>query len=87
MAVLLVLMPSGKKTCLGPDAAAALRRLGVTSVALLRNERLLGVVVEGWAFDPAGSAEAVLAAVTGPNPGSRILQPVVEMSLSKGELL
>lgn len=85
MAVLLVLMPSGKKACLGSDAMAALGRLGVTSVALVRDEHLLGVVVEGWAFDPIGSAEAVLAAVADRNPRARTLQPVMEMSLSKGE--
>lgn len=85
MAVLQVLIPSGRKACLGSDAMAALGRLGVTSVALLRDERSLGVVVEGWAFDPIGSAEAVLAAVAGRNSRGRTLQPVMEMSISKGE--
>lgn len=85
MAILLVLMPAGTKACLRSDALSALARLGVTSVALVRDERSLGVVVEGWAFDPIGSAEAVIAAVSGRSRRARTLQPVMEMTLSKGD--
>lgn len=85
MAILLVLMPAGPKACLRSDALSALARLGVTSVALVRDERSLGVVVEGWAFDPAGSAEAVIAAVSGRSRRARTLRPVMEMTLSQGD--
>lgn len=85
MAILLVLIPAGKQACLGSDAMAALARLGVTNVALVRDERSLGVVVEGWAFNPIGSAEAVLEAVSGRDVSARMLQPVVEMTLAQGE--
>ena len=85
MAILLVLMPAGTNACLRSDALSALARLGVTSVALVRDERSLGVVVEGWAFDPIGSAEAVIAAVSGRSRRARTLQPVMEMTLSKGD--
>lgn len=85
MAILLVLMPVGTKACLRSDALSALARLGVTSVALVRDERSVGVVVEGWAFDPIGSAEAVIAAVSGRSRRARTLQPVMEMTLSQGD--
>lgn len=85
MAMLLVLLPAGTNTCLRSDAVSALARIGVTSLALVRDERSIGVVVEGWAFDPAGSAAAVIAALSGPAPGVRAFQPVMEMALTKGD--
>lgn len=85
MALLLVLLPAETKDCLRPEALSALARLGATSVALVRDKRLLGLVVEGWAFDPIGSAEAVMAAVATRGQRARAPQPVVEMTLTEGE--
>ncbi len=82
--MLLVLLPAGTKTCLRSDAVSALARVGVTSVALVRDERSIGVVVEGWAFDPIRSADAVIAAVSGRSRRARMLQPVMEMTLTHG---
>ena len=71
MAILLVLMPAGTKACLRSDALSALARLGVTRVALVRDERSTGVVVEGWAFDPIGSnVQFSVFAATGSAPRS-----------------
>lgn len=86
MAMLLILLPAGTKTCLRSEAVSALARVGVTSLALVRDERSTGVVVEGWAFDPIGSAEAVIAAVSGRSREARALQPVMEMTLTQGGL-
>lgn len=83
--MLLVLLPAGTQTCLPSDGVSALARIGVTSLALVRDERSIGVVVEGWAFDPAESAGAVLAALSGSARGVRALQPVMEMSLTEGD--
>ena len=83
--MLLVLLPAGTKTCLRADVVSSLAGLGVTSVALVRDDRSTGVVVEGWAFDPVGSAEAVIAAVSGRSRRARALQPVMEMTLAQGE--
>lgn len=85
MAKLLVLLPAHAGTCLRSEAVAALARLGVTSVSLVRDDRSTGVVVEGWAFDPVGSAEAVIAAVSGRSRRARALQPVLEMTLTQGD--
>lgn len=82
--MLLVLLPAGTETCLRSDAVSALARVGVTSVALVRDDRSTGVVVEGWAFDPIRSAEAVIAAVAAGPGQARALQPVVEMTLTQG---
>lgn len=83
MAMLLILLPAGAKACLRSEAVSALARVGVTSLALVRDDRSTGVIVEGWAFDPIGSAEAVIAAVSGRSPEARALQPVMEMTLTQ----
>ena len=45
----------------GPDAAERLAGLGISHVALLQDPLGVGIVVEGWAFDPARIDEAVQA--------------------------
>lgn len=82
MATAVVLLPaSAGEPWLHPSAATALARLGITGIAVVRDERTLGLVVEGWAFDPAGSAEALLD-VLGAQPGARTLHPVLEIAVS-----
>jgi hypothetical protein len=46
---------------LGPDAAQRLGSLGITRVALLRDLYSTAIVLEGWAFDPARTGEAIRA--------------------------
>jgi hypothetical protein len=58
-----------------------LARLGVTSIALLRDRSLAGVVLEGWAFSPRDTQRAVRA-VAGGCAGVRTLQPLVQMGVS-----
>jgi hypothetical protein len=80
--MVLVLFPiSGEEPALQPGALAALARLGVTSVSLLRDEQTAGLVLEGWAFDPARAEEAVRAAA-GAHEGIRTLEPLVHMAVS-----
>ena len=64
--------------------AAALRRLGalgITSVAVVRDEQSVALVLEGWAFDPERSASAAVAAVSA-DSATRTLYPVVQMAVS-----
>ena len=83
MAMIVVLVPSSDaEPSLPPAAVSELARLGVTSVAVLRDDRTLGLVVEGWAFDPSRSAEAVVAAVAGGSSGTRTLHPLAELAVS-----
>ena len=43
----------------GPKAVSRLAELGITRVSLLGDQTGIGVVLEGWAFDPARVNEAV----------------------------
>lgn len=87
MAMIVVLVPvSEAEQSLRPAAVSELARLGVTSIAVLRDDSTLGVVVEGWALDPSRSAEAVVAAVAGSSSGARTLHPLAEMAVSTASL-
>jgi hypothetical protein len=79
--VLVLFSIAGEEPALEPGALAALARLGITSVSLLRDEQTAGLVLEGWAFDPARAAEAVRAAA-GTRAGIRTLEPLVQMAVS-----
>jgi hypothetical protein len=83
VAILVVLLPaSEREPLLQPAAVSELARPGVTSVSLVRDERTFGLVVEGWAFDPSSSAEAVVAAIARPSSQARTLQPLLHMAVS-----
>jgi hypothetical protein len=80
--MVLVLFPvSDEEPALQPAALATLARLGVTSVSLLRDEQTAGLVLEGWALDPARAGEAARAAA-GAREGIRTLQPLMQMAVS-----
>jgi hypothetical protein len=59
-----------------------LARLGITTVSVLRDDRMIGVVLDGWAFDPARSAEAARKAVAGTETGVRVLHPLLQTAVS-----
>jgi hypothetical protein len=81
--MMVVLVPSSDAApSLQPATVSELARLGVSSVAVLRDERTLGLVIEGWAFDPSRSAQAVVAAVAGRTSRVRTLQPLMELAVS-----
>jgi len=42
-----------------PESLRGLAALGVTNVALVRDEESDGVVLEGWAFDASRATEAI----------------------------
>lgn len=82
MAMVVVLFPvSDDEPSLQPAALKELARLGLTSVALLRDPSLAGLVLEGWAFDARDATQAA-SAVAGARNGLRVLQPVVHMAVS-----
>jgi hypothetical protein len=82
VATAVVLLPAThREPWLQPAATMALARLGVTGIAVVRDARSLGLVVEGWAFDPSRSAEALLEAL-GAKCGTRTLYPVLEIAVS-----
>lgn len=82
MATMLVLLPGNPHDpAIGPESASQLALLGVTRVVVLRDESTVGVVLEGWAFDPARSEREAVALV-GAQGSIRALQPVAEISVS-----
>lgn len=83
VALVVVLLPAFEtEPSLQPAAVSELARLGVTSVVLVADERTVGLVLEGWAFDPSRSAEAAIAAVAGGGSPVRTLHPMAEMAVS-----
>ena len=62
MGLVVLLVPGeAEQVSVGPRSVAALAELGVTSVSLVGAEAMVGVVVEGWAFDPGRALEAAAA--------------------------
>ena len=82
MAMLVVLLddPTGEFS-LRQELVASLARLGVTNVALVRDEQTVGIVLEGWLFDPARSADAATGAV-GATSRTPVLHPVLHLAVS-----
>ena len=64
-----------------PDTARSLARLGVTSFSIVRDRRTLGVVLEGWAFDPSASSPAAAGALFGDRSAVRVLGPVARVAV------
>jgi hypothetical protein len=82
MAMVVLLFPAAhEEPALQPAALGDLARLGVTSVSLLRDEQTVGLVLEGWALDPATADEAARAAAVS-RERIRALQPVMQMAIS-----
>lgn len=67
---------------LGPVAAEALARLGVTHLAVYRNGAIVCLVLEGWTFDPASAPDAARA--VGFASSARVLRPVMQSALRAG---
>lgn len=82
MAMMVVLLDDGQgEFCLRQEVVATLAQLGVTNVALVRDDRTVGIVLEGWLFDPARSA-GVAAEAAGAASGARVLHPVLQLAVS-----
>ena len=58
---MLVAGPDAAEPIVGPEVAARLAELGISRISLLADRSGVGVVLEGWAFDPARIDDAVLA--------------------------
>jgi hypothetical protein len=78
MMVVLLEMSDGE-FCVRPDQVSQLARLGVNNLALVRDPQTVGIVLEGWLFDPARSGAAALSGLAS---GGRALHPVLHMAVS-----
>lgn len=81
MGKVLMLWPAKSDLRIGSAQASQLAALGVTSLVLMRDGESVGVVLDGWAFDPARSAEAA-ASVLGAEPLPRILLSALEIGIT-----
>ena len=77
--MVVLLEASDAEFCVRPEQVAQLARLGVSNLALVRDRDTVGIVLEGWLFDPARSGAA---AVCGVAVGGRALHPVLHMAVS-----
>jgi hypothetical protein len=84
---MVVLLPASEaEPSLRPATVSELARLGVTSLAVVRDQETVGLVIEGWAFDPLRSADAVVEAVADPTSRARTLHPLLELAVSASAL-
>ena len=86
MVVVLVRNPAGEVS-LGPESLHRLAELGVTNIALVRDEQTTGFVLEGWAFDPRRSTDAAVTTLVGDAHGARTLHPLTQMAVSPSATL
>jgi hypothetical protein len=81
MAMMVVLLDHANgEFCLHRHLAEELAGLGVTSLTVVRNEQTVGIILEGWLFDPARSAGTAAAAVGAP-PGAPVLYPILQAAV------
>lgn len=87
MGLVVGLWPAAAAVRIGREEAERLARLGVTRATLVSGERMIGVVVEGWAFDPLQSGTRALDILCStPTPTSLLPQADVGVALiGKGE--
>lgn len=85
MAKAVFLWPAGSDVRLGEAEARELARLGISAIALVRGDGTVGVVIDGWAFDPTRHAEAAAAALSAAPTSGRLL-PVAEIGVSSAAL-
>jgi hypothetical protein len=79
---MLVAGPDTAEPVVGPEAAERLAQLGITRVSLLADPAGVGVVLEGWAFNPADIDEAVRAMFPDGGAGLRILHEIEHVAVS-----
>ena len=85
--VMLVAGPETSEPVVGPGAADRLARLGITRILLLSDPSGVGIVLEGWAFNPADVDQAVRAMFRDGSAGLRVLREIehVAVALVAGE--
>lgn len=79
MGLVVLLHGSSDELTLGPAALASLAAFGVTSAALVRDADTVGLVLEGWAFDPRQAHEAAAAVGVG---SAATLRTLVQMAVT-----
>jgi hypothetical protein len=66
----------------GPVAVGRLAALGISRISLLGDQSGFGVVLEGWAFDPARIDEAVRAVFPDRRDAVRVFCEIEQVAVS-----
>lgn len=66
----------------GPVAVGPFAALGITRISLLGDQSGFGVVLEGWAFDPARIDEAVRAVFPDRSDAVRVFREIEQVAVS-----
>lgn len=80
MAMVVVLVAAHGAGDLDAESVERLRELGITDISIVRDDNTVGIVLEGWAFDPLREGREA-ARVVGAREG-RLLFPVLRGSVS-----
>jgi len=67
----------------GPAAVGRLAALGITRISLLGDQSGFGVVLEGWAFDPARIDEAIRAVFPDRSDAIRVFREIEQVAVSR----
>ena len=81
MAKVLMLWPAKAGVRIGSAAASRLAALGVTNLALLSDSESVGLMLEGWAFDPVSSTREI-AELVGGEAECRVLLPALDVAVT-----
>ena len=79
------MLVGGRDLCqpvVGPVAVGRLAALGITRISLLGDQSGFGVVLEGWAFDPARIDEAVRAVFPDRSEAVRVFREIEQVAVS-----
>jgi hypothetical protein len=72
----------GPDLALGPEVARRLAELGVSRISVVSDVAGFGVVLEGWAFDPARIEDAARVLCSGATNTVRILRELESAALT-----
>lgn len=87
MAVVMLVTGSGTvEPVVGPEAAERLALVGITRVSLLSDPSGIGVVLEGWAFNPADVDQAVRAMFPDGGAGVRVFREVEHVAVAPSSM-
>ena len=84
MAVVVLLFEAGEGAdlALRADSIGRLTQLGITNVTVLRDDRSLVAVLEGWALDPTTAAACAAATLAGRGRPYRALHELVQAAVA-----
>jgi hypothetical protein len=83
--MLVVLLPSGVEPSLTSDVIDKLAELGVTSLAVTRDDGEHAVVLEGWALDPDGAGAAASSLLASDAAELRWFSPLMHLSIARSD--